>query len=85
MAIFMTLFTVKCTNISILNNETVYYTIIYMQSDAASRITNCLDFFQTILIWSLLYEIKLTLILDSKKSGNSTTFGTFNIFHYKFM
>jgi hypothetical protein len=52
---------------------------------ASARVTNHQDFFQTVLILSFLYGIKVTLIPDSEKSRNSTICRIFNIFYYFFL
>jgi hypothetical protein len=54
-------------------------------SEVSGRVTNCPDFFRTVLILSFLYAIKWTLISNHEKTKNSTTYGILNIYHYNFM
>jgi hypothetical protein len=46
-----------------------------------ARVINHSDFFRTV----LMYGIKRTFILDSKKSGNSTTCGIFTVTDFNFI
>jgi hypothetical protein len=50
-----------------------------------SRVTKNPDIFQSVLILSFLYGIKLTLILGGEKSRKSTTCRIFNTSNYNFM